>query len=72
MAALTPVLTGFAADLFGLGAAFQCLTLLAALAALSSLALPGRPASPVPVVAGGSAPSGGRARVRARGTGVTR
>jgi FSR family fosmidomycin resistance protein-like MFS transporter len=56
MAAMTPVLTGFLADLLGLSLAFQLLTILAVLAAALSVALPGRPMSAMPIVAGSRAP----------------
>lgn len=53
MAAVTPVLTGYAADLLGLRTALQLLVGLAILAILLSLALPGRAVAPAALAAAG-------------------
>ena len=50
LAAFTPILTGYVADLVGLGLAFQLLVFLAAGAAVMSVSLPGRRATAIAAV----------------------
>ncbi len=52
LAAFTPILTGYVADLVGLGRAFQLLVFLAAGAAVMSVSLPGRRATAMVTVVG--------------------